>query len=102
MNHIREADAGVCCDPRGMKVAQKELHEPMESVRDLMASTNAMGRDVMIMAERIHGYLFGLSSEDGERKDQGSDCLQDELARHRKTLEQTARVLTEISIRLGM
>lgn len=83
------------------KMGNVKATEPVESLTDMMKQTNIIAADVLAMARRINGHLFGNENQ-GCEKEAAPSCFREELARARQELLETAEELNKMSYLLGL
>lgn len=75
--------------------------EPMESLTDMMKSTNCIAQDALRMARRINAHLFGIGNPCCE-KEAEPKCFRDELVATKCELLATVEELAKICAMLGV
>lgn len=89
---------GTCGEAKMLAACEPEHIEPLCEV---MANSRNIAEDVLSLARKINGHLFGFGNACGEKEGE-SKCFRDELGKTRRALVETAEELQRICSQLGI
>ena len=86
-------DCGTC--------ASQGIQDPIMPLSSMMTQSDNMAQEILIMAHKIHAYMFGVNAPDRDETPPPK-CFRDVLANQLKTLNEATCELAAIMDKLGV
>ena len=91
----------TCSNNESRGCEAKVVPLPMQTMTDLVRETGNIAMDILVMARRVNGHLFGKNTANCESKEAEPRCFRDEMEKTKETLLNTAAELSKILESLG-